>query len=592
MKLKHIPVKKYLGMALLGLGLCSCSGMLEVEPVTELNKDNYYQNEFDADAAVIGVYGEFLKLAEYYVVLNEVRADLMEPTFMADQSLIDLSNHSVVASDDNKYADPKPFYRVILNCNEVLEGLRKMRDENRITEEQFSQRYSDVGAVRSWVYLQLGIHFGEVPYVTESIVSINDVNNPALFPQLALPELIDELIKFMESLPYLDRYPSNIGLVGTSNGYDVSRFFIPKRGLLGELYLWNGNYTQAAEMYRYIMETASRDFSAGGEYYNNLRIGWGGSGDFDMRYDKENDIRTLVNSPSAGWKHIFGIGSGERYEKQVWTWVIHYDSDFAPEYPFVRLFSNSGRGEYQLMPSKSILEMWKSETQWNDFEFDARGMLSTENWGTTDPEIGKYTVRYDPVTEPLKEGGKWFLERAASVHLKFAEAANRDDLDSISKLSRALINEGIPGAYRPEDFSGDDVTEIMNTLFYPYPYDFDGRQGNFPYYRGPWYRHIGIRGRAYLPPKQLPEEITSEQEEKEWTEDLIIDEMAKELAFEGHRWPQLLRIAMRRNDPSVLADRVYDKMSKSNNPETVGRAAGVRAKLMAGDWFLPFHWEE
>jgi len=67
--------------------------------------------------------------------------------------------------------------------------------------------------------------------------------------------------------------------------------------------------------------------------------------------------------------------------------------------------------------------------------------------------------------------------------------------------------------------------------------------------------------------------------------------MAQELAFEGHRWPQLLRIAMRRN-PSVLADRVYEKLSKSNNPEAVSRAAGVRAKLMSGDWFLPFHWEE
>jgi len=593
MKLKPNHIKKYIAAALLGAGLSSCSGILDVEPTGELEREDYYQNALDADVAVMGVYGQLMGLAEHYVVLNEVRADLVEPTMLADPALVDLSNHSVVASDHNKYADPKPFYRVILNCNDVLQGLQKMRDENRITEDQFNQRYSDIGAVRSWVYLQLGIHFGAVPYVTQNLESIDDVNNPVLFPKLNFPDLIDELVEFMESVPYLDRYPSNIGLVGASNGYGIDRYFVPKRGLLGDLYLWQGSYTKAAEMYRYIMETATRDFSSGGEYYNNLRIGWGGNGDFDVTYGKQNDIRSLVNSPNAGWKHIFGIGSNERYEKQVWVWAMHYDSDFAPEYPFIRLFANKGEGEYQLKPSQVIVDIWNSETQWNDFEFDARAMLSTENWDAEGQnlQVGKYTVNYDPITSPLQEEGKWMLERAASVHLKFAEAANRDNLEDISKLSRAIVNQGIPGAYRPEGFSGDDVTEIMNTLFYPYPYDFDGRQGDFPFYRGPWYRHIGIRGRAYLPPKELPEEIAFLQDEKDWTEDLIIDEMAQELAFEGHRWPQLLRIAMRRN-PSVLADRVYEKLSKSNNPEAVSRAAGVRAKLMSGDWFLPFHWEE
>ncbi|WP_460539594.1 RagB/SusD family nutrient uptake outer membrane protein [Echinicola sediminis] len=592
MKSIRHSVKKYMAVALLGAGISSCSGMLDVEPTAELEKEQYYQNALDADVAVMGVYGQLMGLAEHYVVLNEVRADLMEPTMMADPDLVDLSNHSVVASDNNKYADPKPFYRVILNCNDVLEGLQKMRDENRITEEQFSQRYSDIGAVRSWVYLQLGIHFGEVPYVTKSLESIDDVNNSALFPKLALPELINTLVEFVEGLPYLDEYPSNIGLVGTSNGYGINKYFVHKKNLLGDLYLWQGSYTQAAEMYRDIMETATRSFSSGsGEFYDNLRIGWGNGGLFGVKYGKSNDINSIVDSPNDGWKHIFGIGSNQRYEKQVWVWVMHFDSDFAPEYPFIRLFTNSGEGEYQLKPSQQILDMWKNETQWNNFEFDARGVLSTKNWESTEPEIDKYAVNYDPMLRPLQEEGKWLLERAASVHLKFAEAANRDNMDQTSKLARAFINSGIKSEFTPEGFSGDDRTEIMNTLFLPYPYDFDAREGDFPRFRAPWYRHIGIRGRAYLPAKELPENITSDQEEKEWTEDLIMDEVAQELAFEGHRWPQLLRIAMRRN-PSVLADRVYEKLSKSNNPEAVSRAAGVRAKLNSGDWFLPFHWEQ
>ena len=41
---------------------------------------------------------------------------------------------------------------------------------------------------------------------------------------------------------------------------------------------------------------------------------------------------------------------------------------------------------------------------------------------------------------------------------------------------------------------------------------------------------------------------------------MIINEDALELAYEGERWPDLLRIAIRRNDPSFIADKIYDKL--------------------------------
>ncbi len=587
MKWMHIPVKRYLSLALLSLGMISCSDMLEVDAPSNLEKDQYYLNEFDADAAVIGVYGQVLRFAEQYVLLNEVRADLVEPTMYADADLVALSNHSVLAADHNPYADPRAFYEIILNCNDVLQGLQKMRGENRITQDQFDQRYSDIGAIRSWVYLQLGIHFGEVPYVTQSIESIDEVNNPALFPKLPLAELVDQLVAFTESLPYLEKYPSNLSLVGNYDGYFMDRTFINKKILLGDLYLWQGSYTQAADMYRDIMETGT-----GNDLYDQYRMSWGGA-PYNVVYGKENDIRTLSNNNSTGWRSMFGRPSGDRREMEEWVWIMYFDSEFAPDYPFIRLFGSQGEGEYLLKPSQTIMDLWESETQFNNFEFDARGYLSTNNWDEVNPEIGKYTNIYNPATSPLDKDGKWFLERSGSMHLKFAEAANSDNLsDELPRLARALVNQGVKSAYTPSDFSGDDVTAIQNTLYLPHPYDFDARQGDFPYYRAPWYRTQGLRGRAYLPPKELPEEIEDLASEREWTEDLLMDELAQETAFEGHRWPQLLRIAIRRNDPAVIADRVYDKMSKSDNPAVVSAAAQTRAKLMSGDWFLPYNWEE
>ena len=68
---------------------------------------------------------------------------------------------------------------------------------------------------------------------------------------------------------------------------------------------------------------------------------------------------------------------------------------------------------------------------------------------------------------------------------------------------------------------------------------------------------------------------------KEAVEDLIIDEMGLELAFEGTRFFDLTRVAHRRNDPSYFAKHV----AKRNGEMDMSL---YNILLNEKNWYLPF----
>jgi starch-binding outer membrane protein, SusD/RagB family len=571
--------------------LSSCKKMLDVEPKTTVGIANMYRNVFDADAAVIGVYGKVMKLAKPYLLMNELRGDLMDITTNADLNLRQISEHT--ATVDNPYIDPQPFYEVIINCNDVLSNFKKMYATNKLKDVEFNQRYSDVGAIRSWVYLQLGIHFGTIPYVTNPVVQLSELKDDANFPKLSLPVLIDSLTAFTENLPYTEDYPTGTTLLTTVDGYNTQKFFINKNILLGDLYLWQGQYDKSADRYKRVLEingpTGNSEL-----WYNQYRVS--SFNNASITYTRAFDFSSLVYT--NGWRYLFERPQVDNEFNWEMIWSLPFDKNFEPVNPYIDLFSPIG-GSYQVQPAQQAIDMWNSQTQAyvftaatptagevlrDNFPLDARGTFSYRMINGR-PVIMKYLYNYLGSTNIpvniLSKPGKWFLARAATLHLHYSEAANRAGK---YKLAYALVNKGIGYTYDP--FPGNavsanrDVTNFQQT-FLPWPYDFDARGGQAPAYRNTWYRNIGIRGRANLKPVVLPvtDSVTN-------VENMIIAEDALELAYEGERWADLLRVAIRRNDPSFIADKVYDKLRKSGL--SAGAASAARSKLMAKDWFLPF----
>ncbi|AYD48287.1 RagB/SusD family nutrient uptake outer membrane protein [Arachidicoccus soli] len=580
-------IRQVAALVMLSFVCYSCNKTFDKLPESVLDKTQVYRDVNDADAAIIGIYGQVMGIADKYIILNELRGDLMDVTPNADKYLNEINTESV--SQDNPYSDPRPFYTIIMNCNDALANFKLMVKDNRMTQADFDLRYSAVGGIRSWLYLQLGIQFGSIPYITSSLDNVNDIKNQANYPRLSFDQLLDSLTQFTESLPYQTPFPAGTSLLTTVDGYATDKFFLPIKCLLGDLYLWKGDYVQAAANYHYMMNYADILYPAmnSEQWYETYKIAYTG------------------NINGANWSNIFTQPYGERYSNYEIMWDLPFDQSFSPKNPFIKLFYNSAGG-YLLKPSQLAINNWTAQTRNDNTPGDFRGNGASYKIVGGQPIINKFVSNYSPLL-PFATNDKWILYRAATLHFHFAEAAIRAGQ---TELAYGFLNWGLKYTLDPEHLGtahdSRDVTNIEQS--FGAPFDFDARQGDFPSFRSPWYRNNGINGRVSLPLEiidsskyydttSLPRQFlnASSQDSLELNmENYLVNSSALELAFEGDRWPDLLRIALRREKEqpgsgvAFLQAKISAKFIAAGEP---GLAATVSAKLAEPkNWFLKFDW--
>ena len=521
------------------VGMLTACVDTELESVVEYK--NHYKTVADADNAIIGLYGLFMKLAEQTIVLGELRADLMDVTMNSSMELQEINANQ--PSAENKYADVTDYYAVIQNCNDMLAGFDTMLATHRLTQDEYSERYSDVAAIRCWTYLQVGMYFGKVVYVTQPTVSVEDALKLEKQKKMGLDELLPLLIECMEGLPTLEDYQNSSLVKYKLDTYDLKRFFINKRILLGDLYLWNNDYRSAAIQYRKFLATdEDKAATANTQRYRCGRYSTGGDIYYQVFYNRymEGDVNSYQNT----WLNMFSFQADKSALWSELIWTISYDEKFEPYYPLIELFANQGRGQYQLKPSQYAIEnLWGAQVQTNGAPFDGRGDNSSYKLVNGQYVVQKYLYDYDP-SKPYARRGRWFLNRAAQVLLRYAEAVNRC---GYTDLAYSILNEGFKATYNYGSEYGD-----MNAQPgygpgepYPAPFYFDAREMEAPYHRGPWRTFAGIRGRVSLEARKLQPQAG--ETEVQCMEKLLMEEAALECGFEGHRWGDLVRVARRMN---------------------------------------------
>lgn len=563
--------------------LSSCSDFFQQESDHVTFTDNMHLNDpADTIYTLTGIMAKMQALGDRTILLGEARGDLVDITNVASSDLRDISQFNI--GDENKYNNPRDYYAVINNCNLYIAKADTALKNNR-NQNIFIREYAAVKAYRAWTYLQLAINYGRVPFVTEPILTKEQ--NDATYETKDIKEVCNWLINDITPLAN-EEYPG-LGDIGVTNS---RMLYFPIYVVLGDLNLWAGNYKEAAKAYYMGITTAN----GANSFYpiGTNRVSWNGTGNWTNYADS--------------WSN--GFQDEDFYPQRELITMIAGDSIPSDgNYSQLRNIFNSNEDnnyEVSLVPSEALLNLSSSQvycqiTSDGDTIYapsNLSGLLAGDlrlygTWSTLDNFSYKNRkINYQYISKYTSRNVH--IYRRTMLYLHLAEALNRAGYPHFAyQILASGVNDKIIGdkvlpycttaadsafvsefAFPATSFNGYLVADLSNTT---QPFNTIG---------------IHSRGSGWSQANkyyQMPDDTTLTGAARvdyqiDQVERMIVDEGALEFAFEGTRYYDLMRVALRRNDPAFLANRIYARRGDAHAAEVKSE---IKKDLMnPNNWFL------
>lgn len=554
--------------ALLAAGAAcqSCSDMLDTESeLVEYDSDRTLSQPSDTLYSVMGIVAKLQTIASRTLILGDVRADLVATTANASTDLQQLADFEATAT--NKYNRISDYYAVINNCNAYLE---RVDDEaTKRGKPIFEDEIAAVHSFRAWTYMQLALIYGEVPLILEPIMSESKATEAMNGPKVGLEQIASYFIDDLR--PYMDTKMPNYGSIA---GFNSRQFFYPVRVLMADLCLWTGRYTEAAQLYHDYLNYEDKEIlpcQSGSSMWNdasfeNLRDGYS-----PMR---GNGVITSIPMESEAF---YGTISDVYYL---------YNSDRDHNYYY-----------FQLQPSKAMQAI--SQAQDYCLEAEVQGLKDTiyapkQDLLKGDLYIGdlryasNYSTRHvnqdagsrygaDQQTINKVQNGNVCLLRSDIVWLRYAEALNQA---GHPQAAMAVLKYGICDENDSTYLDSIEVETAGNLI------QFNSQRFTKQTVRGIHSNGSGAAAASKLYCLPMPEDSLATRADtiayqQPLVEDLIITELALEGAYEGMRFYDLMRIAMRRHNWAYLATPIANRGGVYNS--------AIFSKLNQGPkaWYLP-----
>lgn len=529
--------------------MVSCENLLDVESERYIfDEDHRMGSDHDSIYSIIGILSELNKLGDRYVLLGELRADLMETSEEASLYLKQLNDFTI--TKENPYASIKEYYSVINNCNYTIHFLDTTL-RNKADKSNY-RVMATAKAIRAWTYLQLVLNYGTANYLTKPILSAKDVNED--HEVVDLNTLCDYLIADLTPFASVEPMSMFLSLVP------------PVRLLLGECHLWKASWLEGQGQ----LATAKAHYASAAKAYYDL-------------IKEEELIVSKANSNTWSWNTKTGMPNDSlethRYGDEFSaTSIISVVSAMISSTEVGKPFTIDSLTYKELVvPSAYAIKHWDeqlyfySETGLTDGDLRARDSYKTFSLRNDEGETVEHPTIWKYIYMSEVENQKMLiLYRMSHVYLHYAEAVNRL---GYPQLAYETMKSGLNSTTMAKP---NVRAEVYDTTLKAIPEYLDFTAFQFSNNVGTKMRGLGNVNRDttyYIIPKNEADPIA-------WVEDALVSEYALECAFEGSRFHDLMRVAIRRNDPAFLANQVAQK--HTTNKEL------IRSKLMnRANWYLP-----
>ena len=565
----------------LGWALSSCSDLIETDSeLVEFQKDNTLHSATDSVYSVMGIIYKLQTVADRTVLLGELRGDLVAATPSASKDLKAIANFQI--DTDNAYNRISDYYAIINNCNYFLANVDK--DMVRHGRTVFEREFAAVKAFRAWTYLQMAMIYGSVPLITEP--QLTEDASKAAMQQTPL-DIVAICNYFIDDIkPYVDTKLPEYG--DDIDKKPTKKFFIPVRALLGDLCLWAGRYMEAAQYYHDYL--TSHTIFVSSDEATGITTGTSHAAWDDT---KTRDFRRATNSIKFSTDDdeclcFIPMESEEFYGVKSDLKEIFCSTDLNQKYakvkPTKQMWQLSAKYNYcykMVKSDNSIDTLYAERANLHDEKY-----LGDLRFGTVYSNDDSGEQRFSRVSSEVQKIKKYraddkdltdvTLYRRNMVYLRYAEALNRA---RCPQSAFAVLKYGLYSDIVATEVDSIERTENAALItFDPLYFSLSNTQG--VHSRGCGDADADTTYCLPMPQTALATRQDTIDYQIPRVENMIIDEMALEGAFEGYRYYDLMRVALRRGDASYLANPVSRRTGEVDTE--------LKTKLMdQKNWYLP-----
>ena len=517
-------MKKILNIVLAcSAAFASCNDWLDLEPENAVTAEKYWKTEDQVSSAMSGIYCQWRSSFKDIWFQSEMRGDMLVPFNNPRADYLSVRQGNI--NSNNSYVKWEAYYAIINQCNLLLERSKiALEYDKSYTKKQDNIYKAQARVIRDLMYFYLIRIWKDVPYVLDAYYDDQTNRNVGVTDRM---EILDDLIADLESLQQEGDLPYSYSASSQDkalNKGQITMYML--KALLADMYRMKGSY-----------ET---NLSASQQAYHkcldlcNTIIG---SGQFALIPFKKStsveagvEMKDLTTKADSSFYYLLDVTPNE------WFDGLYVSGNSSESIMELQEDNYNTSGFYDLLVSS------KHSINPN------MAFLTSALFLPTEKELAS-ACRYMDVRELMCYGvvnGAYSIWKYAGLDFESqACLANTDYKKNILQYRLAEIylmkaevltqiamannndQEMLLEAYRAVFKVRDRASAVEAT---------DLQLSRGEYMQDAYWDEL----RADLPITLNPGDISASQMEK-----FILDEEARELAFEGRRWFDVLRNAER-----------------------------------------------